>query len=87
MSDIFFIKGASGSTNFKTKIYLIFIIFMLSKKSNLYIINSKTFIILKDSSLIKFNLLLGRVILINIIFILGILYRRYTLFFSLKVSP
>ena len=87
MSGIFFIKGASGSANFKTEICLIFIIFILFEKFSLYITGPKTLKILKDSNLAKSNLLLGYIILINIVFILGILRRRYTLFFFLRVSP
>ena len=79
-------RGVSGLVNFKTEIYLIFMIFMLFKRSSLYVTGSRTFIILKDLSLAKSNLLLGYVVWINIIFVLGILYRRYTLFFFLKVS-
>ena len=60
---------------------------MLSKRSSLYVTNFRIFVILKDFSLAKSNLLLGRVILINIIFILGILYKRYTLSPSLRVNP
>ena len=60
---------------------------MLSERSSLYVISSRTFKILKNSNLIKSNLLLGRVIQINIIFVFSIFYRRYTLFFSLKVGP
>ena len=86
ISGIFFIKGASGSAGFKTDIYLIFVIFMLSGRSSLYIISSRTFIILKGFSLTKSNLLLGRVVWINIIFVLSILYKRYTLFFFLKIG-
>ena len=84
---IFFIKDASGSTGFKTKTYLIFIIFMLSRKSSLYITSSRTLKIFKNFNLAKFNLLLSRVVQINIIFVLGILCRRYILFFFLRVSP
>ena len=62
MSDIFFIKGASGSAGFKTKIYLIFVIFMLSGRFNLYVTGSRTFKILKDPNLAKFNLSLSLVI-------------------------
>ena len=54
---------------------------MLSERFSSYMIGPKTFEILKDSNLAKSNLLLGRVIWINIIFVLGILYKRYTLFF------
>ena len=62
MSDISSIKDASESTNFKTEICLILIILMLSGKSNLYMTGPRTLIILKGSSLAKFNLLLGLVI-------------------------
>ena len=62
MLDISFIKGASGSAGFKTKIYLILVIFILSGKSSLYIINPRTLKILKDSNLVKFNLLLSLII-------------------------
>ena len=87
MSNIFSIRGAPGSTNFKTKIYRVLIILVLSRRSSLYITNPRTFKILKDPSLVKSNLLLSRVIQINIIFILGIFYKRYTLSLFLKVSP
>ena len=60
---------------------------MLSERVNLYIISPRTLKTLKDSNLAKFNLLLGRVVQINIIFIFDILYRRYTLSFSLRVNP
>ena len=80
------IKGASGSINFKTEICLILVIFMLSKKSSLYITSFRTLKTLKSSNLAKFNLLLGRVVRINVVFVLGILCRRYTLFFFLRVS-
>ena len=79
-------RGASGSASFKTKIYLIFMIFILSGKFSLYMTGSKTFIILKGSNLAKSNLLLGRVVRINIIFVLGVLCRRYTLSFFLRVG-
>ena len=87
MSSIFSIKGASESANFKTETCLILMIFMLSGRSSLYVTGPKTFKILKGSNLAKFNLLLGYVVWINIIFILGILCRRYTLSLFLKVSP
>ena len=87
MSGIFFIKGASGSADFKTKICLIFVIFMLFKKSSLYMTGSRTLKILKGSNLAKSNLLLDRVVQINIIFMLGICCRKYTLSLSLRVSP
>ena len=86
ISDIFSIRGASESTNFKTEICLIFVIFMLSKRFSLYVTDPRTLIILKGSSLAKSNLLLSRVVLINVIFILDILYRRYTLSPSLRVN-
>ena len=59
---------------------------MLSRRSSLYVTNPRTFIILNSSSLAKFNLLLGLVIWINIIFMFSILYRKYILFLSLRVS-
>ena len=59
MSSIFFIKGASGFTNFKTKIYLIFVILMLSGRSSLYMTNPRIFKILKGSNLAKSNLSLN----------------------------
>ena len=62
MSGIFSIKGASRSANFKTEIYLIFIIFMLSRRSSLYVISSRTFKILKNPSLAKSNLSLSLVV-------------------------
>ena len=57
---------------------------MLSKKFNLYIINSRTLTILKNFSLAKFDLSLSLVVQINIIFVFNILYKRYTLFFFFK---
>ena len=87
MSGISSIKDASGSAGFKTKTWRIFMIFMLSGRFSLYVTGSRTFKILKGPNLKKSNLLLGRVVWINIIFVLGILYRRYTLFFFLRVSP
>ena len=86
MFDIFFIKGTSESTNFKIETCLTFIIFMLSGRSSSYVTSSKTFKTLNSFSLAKFNLLLGYVILINIIFVLGVLRRRYILSFFLRVS-
>ena len=62
MSGMSFINGASKSANFKTETCLILVIFMLSGKSSLYIINFRTFEILNSSNLVKSNLLLGRVI-------------------------
>ena len=59
---------------------------MLFGKSSLYVTGPKIFIILQGSSLAKSNLLLNCVILINIIFILGVLCRRYTLFSFLRVG-
>ena len=59
---------------------------MLSGRSSLYIINPRTLIILKNSNLVKFNLLLGLVVHINIIFVFSILYRKYTLSSFLRVS-
>ena len=87
ISGISFIKGASRFTNFKTKTWRIFIIFMLSRRSSSYITDFKTFKILKGPSLTKSNSLLSFMIWINIIFILGVLRRKYTLSFFLKVSP
>ena len=60
---------------------------MPSERSSLYMTGSRTLKILKDPSLVKSDLLLGLVIRINIIFILGILCRRYTLFLFLRVGP
>ena len=54
---------------------------MLSGRSSSYVTNSKIFIILKDSNLAKSNLLLGLVVWINVVFVFGILYKRYTFFF------
>ena len=54
---------------------------MLSERSNLYITGPRIFTILKDPSFAKSNLLLGFVIQINIIFVFGVLRRRYTLNF------
>ena len=62
MSGISFIKSASGSTNFKTKICLILMIFMLFERSSLYIISSRIVKILKGPSLAKSNLLLSFVV-------------------------
>ena len=59
MSGIFFMRDASGSTNFKTIIYRILVILMLTEKSSLYVTGPKTFEILKGPSLVKSNLLLG----------------------------
>ena len=60
---------------------------MLSGRSSLYVTSPRTFKILKDPNFAKSNLLLGLVIQINIIFVFGVLYRKYTLFFFLKVNP
>ena len=60
---------------------------MLSGRSSLYVTSPRTFKTLKDFNLVKSNLLLGFVVQINIIFVLNILYKRYTLSFSLKVGP
>ena len=60
---------------------------MLSEKSNLYVTSPKTFIILKGFSLAKFNLLLSYVIQINIVFVLSVYYKRYTLSPFLRVGP
>ena len=86
MSGIFSITSASRSAGFKTKTCLILIIFILSGRSSLYITGPRTLKILKNSNLAKFNLLLGRVIQINIIFIFGVLYKKYTLSSFLRVS-
>ena len=43
-------------------------------------------IILKDPNFIKSNLSLGLVVQINIIFVFGVLFRRYALFLFLKVG-
>ena len=77
ISGIFFIKGVSGSAGFKTETCLILMIFMLSGRSSLYMTGSRTLKILKSPNLAKSNLLLGCVIWINIIFVLGVYYRRY----------
>ena len=60
---------------------------MLSGRFSLYMTGPKTLKILKDFNLAKSNLLLSRVVWINIIFIFGVLYKRYILFPSLRVSP
>ena len=62
-------------------------ILILSGRSNLYITNSRTLYILKDFNLAKSNLSLSFMVWINIIFMFSILYRRYTLFFFLRVNP
>ena len=59
---------------------------MLSGRSSSYVTGPRIFAILKNFSLVKSNLLLGLVILINIIFVFNVLCRRYTLFFFLRVS-
>ena len=87
MSGKSFIRGASESAGFKTKIYLILIIFMLSGRFSLYIISPKTLKILKGPNLVKFNLLLSYIVWMNIILIFDIFCRRYTLFPSLRVGP
>ena len=84
MSDISSISGASGSTNSKIEICRILVILILSGRSSLYVTSSRTFKILKGFSLAKSNLLLNLIVWINIVFVLGILYRRYTLFFFFK---
>ena len=86
MSSIFFIRDAPGSANFKTKIWRIYVIRMLSGSFSLYITGPKILTILKNFSFVKFNLLLGLTILISIILILSVLYRKYTLFLFLRVS-
>ena len=60
---------------------------MLFGRFSLYIISFRTFKILKDFNLVKFNLSLSLVVYINIVFVFGILRKRYTLFFFLRVSP
>ena len=62
MSGISFIRDTSGSTDFKTKTYLILIFFMLSGRSSLYIISPRTLITLKDPNLAKSNLSLSYII-------------------------
>ena len=62
MSGIFSINSTSKSANFRTKTYLILVIFMLSKRFSLYMIGPRTFIILKDPNLAKSNLLLNYVV-------------------------
>ena len=86
MSGIFSIRGASESANFKTKIYLIFMIFMLFGRFSLYVTGPRTLKILKGFNLAKSNLLLSYIVWINIIFVFGVLHKRYTLFFFLRVS-
>ena len=61
-------------------------ILILSRKFSLYITSPRTLTILKDPSFAKFNLSLSLMVWINIILIFNILYRRYTLFLSLRVS-
>ena len=80
-------RGVSKSTNFKTKICLILMIFMLFGKFSLYITGSRALKILKGPSLAKSNLLLSYMVWINIVFVLSIYYRRYTLSPFLKVGP
>ena len=60
---------------------------MLSRRSSLYIIRPRIFAILKGPSFAKSNLLLGFVVWINITFMFGILYRKYTLSLFLRVGP
>ena len=82
MSGIFSIRGTSRSTGFKTKTCLILVIFILSKRSNLYVTSPRTFKILKGFNLVKSNLLLGLVVQINIIFVLGVFCKKiYFIFF------
>ena len=73
ISGIFFIRDVPGSTNFKTKIWRILIIYILLGRFSLYITGSRTFTILKDSSFIKSNLLLSLMFRIKIIFVFGVL--------------
>ena len=60
---------------------------MMSGKSSLYVISPRTFIILKNSNLVKSSLLLSLIIWINIIFVFSVHHKKYILFFSLRVSP
>ena len=60
---------------------------MLSGRSRLYMTGPKTFIVLKNLSFAKSNLLLSFIIQINVIFMFDIFYKKCTLFFFLKVSP
>ena len=62
-------------------------ILILSRRFSLYITDPRTLKILKDFNLIKFNLSLGLVVQINVIFIFSVFCRRYTLFFFLRVGP
>ena len=87
ISGIFFIKGVFRSANFKIKTYQILIIFMLSGRSSLCMTGPRTLIILNNFSLAKFNLSLSFVIQINVTFVFGVLYKKYTLFLFLRVSP
>ena len=59
MSSIFFIRDALESTNIKIKIWRIRVIRILFGKFSLYIISPRTFTILKNFNLVKFNLSLG----------------------------
>ena len=59
---------------------------MLSGRFSLYVTGPRTFKTLKDPNLVKSNLLLSLIIWINIIFMLGVFYRKYTLFFFLRVG-
>ena len=60
---------------------------MLSERFTLYVTSPGIFIILKNLNFIKSNLSLGLVVRINVIFVFSVLYRRYTLFLFLRVSP
>ena len=62
MSGISSISGASESASFKTKTWRILIIYMLSRRSSLYVTKSRTFTVLKNPNLVKSNLSLGLVI-------------------------
>ena len=59
---------------------------MLFGRSSLYMTGPRTFKILKDFNLVKFNLLLSLMVQMNVVFVFGVLYRRYTLFFFLRVG-
>ena len=87
ISGIFFIRSISRSANFKTKIWRIYISYVLSGRSSLYMISFRIFAILKGFNFVKFNLLLSLVVQINIIFMFNIFYRRCILFFFLRVGP
>ena len=62
MFSIFFIRGASGSTKFKTEICCILVIRILSGRFSLYITGSRIFTILKGPNFVKSSLSLSFVI-------------------------